>query len=105
MTSVLISLAVGIVFVFVWGIFSYIASSGGEFKSFFVGGLANFVFFFGGIVSTYLAAKGTQESSVAAIPLLSSEHNGGFQRGCCAIYCRRDHVRFPDNEFIFRRLH
>lgn len=78
MTSVLISLAVGIVFVFVWGIFSYIASSGGEFKSFFVGGLANFVFFFGGIVSTYLAAKGTQELSVAAIPLLSSEHNGGF---------------------------
>ncbi len=78
LTSVLISLAVGILFVFVWGIFSYIASSGGEFKSYFIGGLANFLFFFGGVVSTYLAARGTQEPSVTAIPLASSEHNSGF---------------------------
>ena len=78
LTSVLISLAVGILFVFVWGIFSYIASSGGEFKSYFIGGLANFLFFFGGVVSTDLAARGTQEPSVTAIPLASSEHNSGF---------------------------
>jgi hypothetical protein len=77
LSSVLISLAVGILFVFLWGIFSYIASSGGEFKGFFVGGLANFVFFVGGIVSTYLATRGTQEpTSVAAIPLSPSALKG-----------------------------
>jgi hypothetical protein len=45
----------GIVFVGVWGLLSYVASKETEFKPLFFGGLANFVFFIAGYVVTYLS--------------------------------------------------
>ena len=49
MTLVLISLVLGSVFVILWGIVAHIVTRRGEFRSVFLGGLANFLFFFGGI--------------------------------------------------------
>lgn len=53
-SALIVSFLVGILFVVIWGILSYVASNGTEFKSFFLGGLANFVFFMGGYISSYL---------------------------------------------------
>ena len=51
-----INVGVGLVFVLLWGLLSYVASSEAEFKSYFFGGLANFVFFVGGCVAAYLSS-------------------------------------------------
>jgi hypothetical protein len=54
-TALLISCGVGLIFVLVWGLLCYVASSAIEFKPIFFGGLANFVFFIGGYIASYIA--------------------------------------------------
>jgi hypothetical protein len=65
-----LNLAVGIIFVMIWGILVHLASDGTEFKSLFLGGLANFVFFVGGLVAAYFSKflpGGTVSSSMAPV--------------------------------------
>ena len=69
-----INIFVGVLFVLIWGVLSYVASSETEFKSFFFGGLANFVFFIGGVLASYLSSLIKPVASPATQPV--AQKNG-----------------------------
>ena len=53
LNALIISCVVGVIFTVIWGVLVYVASNGNDFKSLFLGGLANFVFFIGGLFASY----------------------------------------------------
>ena len=73
MSGVLISLFVGAIFVVIWGIISYIVTRQGEFKGVFLGGMANFLFFFGGVLAPYIAGLIHAPAGPAPAPVAGTQ--------------------------------
>jgi hypothetical protein len=94
MAVVFISLAVGPVFVILWGIVSHLVTRRREFRSVFLGDLANFLLFFGGTLVPYLGGLVHAPGAPVAVPVAASRGSASAWRSSSAWQWRRPSL-FP----------